>query len=375
MKPAALLSLVILALAVPALRAAEAAPLPVAVAPGDPALRYAGRWDRGDAAGPRCAWSGSAVAVRFDGTALNARIAQTGSNLLEVFVDGKPTATLDVRTGTREGTPGLFAVASGLAPGEHTVELVKRTEFFLGVVQVLGFQLPAEARLLPVPPAARRIEVIGDSISCGYGDEAASADESFTPDTENGAAAYGAVAARALGADYVCVAWSGKKLWPDNSILDYYGRTLPPYVLAGRIPLTGLGATWDFASWRADAVVINLGTNDYYRETPDPSGWAAAYKALLARLRRQYPQAAIYCATGPMLTDEPADRKPASTLRAAVAAVVADARAAGDQQVRVLDFGTQDPANGLGAFRHPSLKTQRLMGEQLEAALRRDLGW
>jgi hypothetical protein len=61
--------------------------------------------------------------------------------------------------------------ASNLPNTEHTLTLVKRTEASIGSCQFLGFELGGE--LLPAPARpARRIEVIGDSICCGTGDEA-----------------------------------------------------------------------------------------------------------------------------------------------------------------------------------------------------------
>ena len=352
------------------LRAEEPAPLPVAVPAGEAALHYAGRFDFADPQGPRCAWSGSAVTVRFTGTALQAEVRDAGHDFLQVFVDGKPTSAIELQPAS-----ALYPVVSGLSAGEHAVTLVKRTEFHLGVVQFLGFRLDDGGKALPAPAPTRRVEVIGDSISCGYGNEAAGKEERFSPATENGALAYGALAARACGADYVCVAWSGKKLWPNNSILDYYDRILPSLGDNGAILQVPPGTAWDFAAWQPDVVVINLGTNDFGMENPDGAGWTAAYRSLLTRLRAQYPKAAIYCTLGTMLGDMPPERKPASTIRGYLAALAAEFQAAGDPQVRFLDFGTQDPANGYGAGYHPSVKTDHAMADRLAAAWKKDLGW
>ena len=334
--------------------------LPVTVSPTDDALRYVGRFDRSDPKGPRCAWSASSVTVHFFGSALNVLLADTGDDFWEVFLDGQPTGAIEIRPDQT-----LYPVAAGLPAQEHIAELVKRSEFHVGVTQILGFQLDAQGKLLPVPPRPHRIEVIGDSISCGYGNEAATKEEKFTPKAENATIAYGALAARQLDADYICIAWSGKKLWPNNSILDYYDRVLPP----------GDGAAWDFSSWQPDVVVINLGTNDFGMTNPDGPGWVAAYKALLVRLRAQYPNAAIYCTLGTMLGDWPADRKPASLIRGYLTGLTGEFQAAGDTKIRFLDFGTQKPENGYGGSWHPSAKTHQLMADQLVKTLRQDLGW
>ena len=335
----------------------EAAPLPVAVAPSDPRLRYEGRFDTTDAAGPRCAWSASAVALRFQGAALNVRLADGDSDRYQVIVDGQPAAVLAPRNGTH-----LYRVFQAARSGTHTVALVKRTEAFFGTTQFLGFQFSQGGKLLPLPPRpAHRIEVIGDSISCGYGNEAKDQNEHFSALTENAALSYGAVAARALGAEYVCVAWSGRLMWPKNTMPEIYDRTLP----------LDPGSRWDFSRWVPQAVVINLSTNDFAGGTPDREGWTAGYEAFLAHVRTLYPKALIYCATSPMLWG-----KPIAIAKDYLTQIVQDENAAGDKNVRLLVFATQDGGkNGFGADWHPSLKTDALMGEAMAAALGGDLGW
>jgi len=178
----------------------EAAPLAYPVSPSDPRLRYEGRFDLRDATGPRCAWPASTVTLRVGGTGLNVRLGDSSNDEYQVVVDGKPSAVLVTKGGTH-----LYNVFRAPMSGLHTVTLVKRTEAFFGTTQFLGFQIARGGRLLP-PPPARRLEVIGDSISCGYGNEAKDQHERFTPATENAYLSYGAVAARTVGAESVCVA-------------------------------------------------------------------------------------------------------------------------------------------------------------------------
>ncbi|MFA6288335.1 MAG: SGNH/GDSL hydrolase family protein [Opitutaceae bacterium] len=333
---------------------------PVDVSATDPLVRYVGRFDRANEAGPRCTWSASAVTVTFTGDSLGVKLNDSGQNFWQIVVDGVPTGVLALKKGEN-----VYPVASGLSGGTHTAELVKRTEFFAGVTQVKGFQLAAGAKLLPTPARAHRIEVIGDSISCGYGNEAAGKDENFSNATENAWLAYGAVAAREVDADYVCVAWSGKKLWPNNSILEYYERTLPD-----------ASSKWDFSTWTPDVVVINLGTNDFGKANPDEAGWVAAYVDFIKQIRSRYPKAAVYCAVGTMMSNwPPGGRMARTTILGYLAKVIEQANADGGQKVRLIDFGVQNQANGLGANWHPSAKTHALMGAQLAKTLKTDLGW
>lgn len=333
------------------------------LAPTDAALRYVGRFDQGDAAGPRCTWSASSVAFTVSGGSASVTLKDGGKNHWQVVINGQPASVLALEAGEK-----TYPLAASLPAGRHTIELVKRTEASQGATQILGFTIDDDAKLLPTADRARRIEVIGDSISCGYGNEAPNKETKFTPATENAWLAYGAVAARAVAADYVCVAWSGKKLWPDNSIVDLYDRVAPSVSAAG----------WDFTRQSPDVVVINLGTNDFNAKTnPEEAGWVAAYVKFIREIRARYPKAAIYCAVGPMLSDWPGDRKPRTTILGYVGKILAEANAdtAGSPPARLLDFGVQAQHNGIGAQWHPSVKTHSIMADKLVAALRKDLGW
>lgn len=354
--PSALLTTALLAARCPAEESAR-------VAPDDAHLQYVGRFDRRDPAGPRCEWPASSVVVRFRGTGLSAEMADTSDgDAFEVVIDGKPAAVLRPGRGTH-----TIEVAKDLPAGEHTVELVKRTEAVVGRAQFRGFVLPAGTALLDPRPATRRIEVIGDSISCGYGNEAASEKLHFDPATENAYLAYGAVAAWAVDAQYVCVAWSGKKVWPDNALPDLYDLALP----------TDPASRWDFSAPPPDVVLINLATNDFNPKPPDADQWTAAYAAFVRRVRGHYPKALIYLASGTMMSDAwPPGQKAMTTLLADLDRVLADLNKGGDTNVRLLPFGSQDAqADGLGADYHPSVKTDAKMAEKFVVAMQRDLGY
>jgi lysophospholipase L1-like esterase len=336
----------------------EATALPVIVRPTNPQIRYEGRFDRTDPAGPRCSWSASEVTLKFRGAALNVVLHESDNNdEYEIVTDGQPSAVLIPQSGTN-----LYSIFSGTGNAVHTVSLVKRTEPFFGIGQFQGFQLSARGTLLPLPPrSTRRLEVIGDSISCGYGDEAKDQHAHFSSTTENAYLSYGAVAARLVGAEYVCSAWSGRLMWPTNTMDSVYGMTLP----------TVPGSTWDFAQWVPQAVVISLGTNDFNGKIPDNTAWEHGYEAFLARVRKNYPQAILYVASSPMLWG---DKN--TVERADLHQIVQDENATGDKKVLFLDIPTQDgAANGFGADWHPSVKTQALMAQVVAAALAKDLGW
>ena len=326
-------------------------PAPTLLAPG---VRAIGRFDASDPLGARIAWSGTGVAVRFKGTQLDARLKGGGGDAFQVVVDGKPTQTLTLRTDKE-----VYPVATGLSDGEHEVTLVKRTEARVGEVQLLGFVQP----LLDPPPAPpRRIEVIGDSISAGYGNEGPDQHCRYTPATENAFVTYGWLTARNVGADASIVAWSGKTI---DEMAAMYERTLP----------SRPESRWDPHLYVPDAVVINLGTNDVTRGDSQ-APFVASLVKLVDRVRGLYPSALIVCCVGSMLTDTyPPGKQTLTRARAYVHAAVEQKKKAGDARVTYLEFPTQDPAVGYGCDYHPSAKTHQIMAERLAGHLKTELGW
>ena len=332
-----------------------------AVPPYDRFIRQIGRFDGRDEKGPRCQWTASALELRMSGSELKATIDEKGSDWLQVFVDDAPYRIVKLVNGTQTVT-----LADGLNGREHTIRIVKCTEAGVGTIQYQGFTI-TDGKLLRPTPRKRRIEVIGDSISCGFGNLGTSVNDQFKPETEDGTQTYGAFAASELNADYQCFAWSGRKLWPDFDIPSIYGLSLP----------SDTTSKWQFGEQIPDAVVINLGTNDFGKDNPDQKGWTDAYKAFIGRIRTNYPNAEIYAAVGSMMSDNwPPEHKALSTIRTYLNSVVGDVTSAGDKHVHDLEFSTQNvELDGGGAAWHPNVKTHHKMASVLIGALKRDLGW
>jgi lysophospholipase L1-like esterase len=322
-----------------------------------PAVHYVGRVDTKEPDVARFAWSGSGAIVRFRGTSLAVKLA--GGQQYTVLVDGKVGAKLVAAEGNN-------ALAAGLVDGEHTVELYRRTEAAEGEAQILGFDW-GEGELLPPAPVTRRLEFVGDSITCGYGVDGPDMNCGFSPDTENHYLTYAALAARNLQAELSTVAWSGKGVvcnYGDDasSCVDplptYYERALP----------SRADSAWDFSRFQPDAVVVNLGTNDFSTAVdPDQATFVAGYRALLTRIRGHYPNAHILCTNGPMLSG--ADL---ATLRGYLQSVVTELS---DPKVSTFEIPPQDGSDGFGCDWHPSAARHQKVAAVVEAALRDALGW
>jgi lysophospholipase L1-like esterase len=346
----------------------------VEVPPGDPNVFYMGRVDC-TPSGPAFAFPAVSVRLRFEGNALDLRLSDSGTgtatstNYYDVSVDGAAPTRLEAAAGDH-----TYPLARGLGGGEHTIEIVKRGESNgnTGKGRILGFRLPAGARLLPVRQRPLRLEFVGDSITCGYGNEVSTTRPDlahFTTVNSNANAAYGAIAARLLDAEYVAVAVSGRGVhrnWADEPgelAEEFYDDTLPDDPAA---------PPWDFTRFVPHVVVVNLGTNDFSPPGPDHEAFRSAYARLLERIRGRYPDALLLAVVGPMLTDSyPEGTRAWSTARRDIAGVVDALRVRGDTKVRFLALTPQEAPYGEDF--HPTVATHRRMAEEVAAEIRRML--
>jgi lysophospholipase L1-like esterase len=329
-----------------------------AAALAPPTVKLVGRFDTSDPGALRFAWSGSMVAGRFKGTGVRVRLKDEGRNLFQVLVDGEPKAV--IKTDRAKET---YTLASGLPDGVHDIAIYKRTEARVGEAVFLGFDPEGGTMLPPPPPAERRIELIGDSITAGYGNEGPRGACTFNPAEENQYATYGAVAARALKAEHVTIAWSGKTI---GEMTDYYEKTLP-----GRPE-----SHWDFKAWTPQLVVMNIGTNNFATYDPGETRYVRIYTNLFDRIRKAYPQALIVCMLGPMLTDTyPPGKQNLTLARRYMKASMEKIKASGETNFEYVELPVQKESDGMGCGFHPSVKTHKLMADRVVAVAKERLGW
>ena len=326
------------------------------------AVLYVGRFNTSDPAGPKSAWSATTIKANFSGTGISANLVSTGDNWYNVIVDGVTLAPVHLPAGTN----GSITLASGLSSGNHTLAFVRRTEAWVGDVQFKGFTATGGQLLAPPAASSRRIEFVGDSITCGYGNEGPNQYQSFTTQNENAYLAYGPVTARALNADEFNICWSGKGV-----IRNYGGDTtdLMPSLYARILPYDTT-TLWNPSGWIPQVVVINLGTNDFASGIPDQTAFTSGYANFVNQIRSQYPNAHIYIALGPMLSGDSL-----TSARSYLTTVVNQFHSAGDANVHFIEFPTQDGSLGYGEDWHPSVAEHGVMADQLINQIKADLGW
>lgn len=318
-------------------------------------VRYVGRVDGCDPKGARYAWSGAGFVGRFDGTGVSVKLDD--ANQHTVLIDGQLAPKL-VATG--EDT---YSLASGLPPGEHSFEVYRRTEPSFGVTLLQSVEVERGMLLEPPPPPARLIEIVGDSVSCGYGDEG-TAPCTFSADTENNYLAYGSLLARSLDAEVSTIAISGKGV-----LYNYNGnKILPMPLLYDTTVPDDRKHPWSFRT-QPDLVIINLGTNDFSASSdPTDELFSSSYEKLLTKIRSVYPNTFILCTVGPLLAG--ADLAHA---QAGIQSAVEARRADGDDRLKVYAMSVQNTMPGCDA--HPGLATHAAMAEALAAEASADLGW
>ena len=324
-------------------------------------VRWVGRVDTtSNPAQPRFAWSGTGFVARLSGTSLTAELAITGTaQIFKTVVDGTPQAPFTATVGQK-----TYPLASGLAPDTHTVELYRQTEGPQGESRLIALTVGDGALMDPPAGASRLIEVIGDSISCGYGNLGKLADtECFT--TESHWDTYAAVAARALNAELSTVAASGRGV-----IRNYGGDTggTMPKVYAQALSNVAT-PLWDFHV-EPQAVVINLGTNDINNSKGDPGmPFRDTYTALLATVRAAYPHTLIVGIIAPLLSGGDLN-----TISGHIRAAVDARHAAGDANVEFFSIPAQT-SDKYACQYHPNAAENMLMGDMLAGELRAKLGW
>ena len=243
-------------------------------------------------------------------------------------------------------------------PGPHDLVIARRTESFFGMTRFFGFP-GAALDATPGPP--RLIEMIGDSITCGYGVLDVGPSCPFKSATEAETHAWGSFAAEELAAAHVSIAYSGIGMAINSSggTID----TMPERYL--HVLAADTTNTWSF-SYTPDVIVINLGTNDFAHGDPGQA-FVTSYVGFVQMLRSHFANTPVLLATSPMLWGP--SRTKARGYLDEVAMTLAD------PNVRVVEIAKQLATDGYGCGNHPSEITAHKMADQLVPAIRDATGW
>ena len=265
------------------------------------AFSYFGRTDRSDPKAVRFDWPGVYLRCSFTGNTLEIVLKGGTRDYFNVFIDDLPVKVI-------HPVADSISVVVGLdGKNAHELLITKRTEADMGMACFYGIGISRKGKIAPSTVRNnRKIEFVGNSITCGYGAEGLSGKERFKPETENSYLSYASITARAFSADYALIAHSGLGIirnYNDKSKISTKLAPMPPRF--GRTFDTDSVKKWDFNHWIPEAVVINLGTNDYSTlPHPDKAIFKRHYEQLIERILEAYGKIPVFCVVGPM-TNEP----------------------------------------------------------------------
>jgi len=344
-------------------------------------IQITGRCDKTDPDEILFAFPGVSIKAKFEGTEISAVFKEYGSgeegttNYFNVIIDNGTPSVLKLSS-----SDTVYLLASGLSEGPHSVEIIKRTESMVGMVGFQGFILDEGKQLLELDkPSELKMEFVGNSITCGYGNELSTTSPDnyhFTSVNEDNYKAWGAVTARRFGAQYVCTAYSGRGVFR-NITGDTLG-TIP--LIYDQIIADDSTKEWDHSNYIPDIVVVNLGTNDFNAEvssdlyTVDSAVFVDTYIQFVAKLRSYYPDASIICSIGTMMSDSyPTGAKHWTRIQKYVTAVSDHFITKGDSSVYYFKMSPQ--SSPYGEDWHPSAATHEKMADKLVDFIEQNIGW
>jgi len=340
-------------------------------------------------------WSGSGFEIEFEGTRLDVCLQAIETFFpregtlwpwISVFIDNQNTPKYEIEINTHNKCINLFLSDT---PEKHKIKVIKRSENDNGKIGIIGFDLEGEVLQRTEKEKKYLIEFIGDSITCGFGNEAERRDNLFDSREENGLLAYSSIVSKELNAEYQSICVSGISLckpldkdfrWinpevPDLTIEvrameDYYEYTDRLYEEAQGIKKNF--SKWDFRSFTPNFIVINLGTNDSYRiqqaddKAAEEKHFELRYKEFIHTMRKHNGNEPIICCTlGPMNY---------YLYNNILNAVEEYKNESGDRRILCYKFESINPINeGYGAQDHPSVKTHERMAKELVRLFNLDL--
>ena len=246
------------------------------------------------------------------------------------------------------------------------IRLAKTSENQYAYAAIKNFILDEDAKTVATAKKDKHIQFIGDSITCGFGNEGG-AGEPFLTGTENPFKAFAALTAKKLDADFTLISWSGIGIissYVDPDVEEPNTGVLVPklypytdYSLSARMGWEMDG--YEFGKDDLDVIVINLCTNDssYTRDHADrKAAFQEEYTRFLNYLQTCYPGTPIVCCAGAMnrmLMDEVKQ--------------AAEAANKPGSKVYHYRFTPGVPEDGEGSVGHPSQIRHEKMSQELSA--------
>ena len=334
------------------------------ILPTNTLIEYTGRIDFSNPNAPEFSYSGVSIRANFNGSSISMVMNDDiGQNYFNIILDGKVLDRVHVTQGTKE-----YILAEGLEVTEHEIEIFKRTEVTFGKTSFLGFIVDQGTSLSVLKNQRTRfIEYIGNSITCGYGNEG-ELGESFGPTTENHYLTYAAITSRNFNARHMAVSRSGIGIYRNydgplegnqDCMSNNYTRTF----------LYDEDPKFDFIE-QPDVVCINLGTNDFSTTGADSALYVSNYFRLIDTIQSKYDSPNIICLVGSMLSGGTL-----SKVKGYVQFIADSANNKGKGNVHFFEMSAQTGDLGIAVDYHPTVAQHKRNATELTNYISTLMDW
>lgn len=213
-------------------------------------------------------WTASGVDFCFSGYEISASFT-TDYSIYEQWIAVEMDGFFLLRMPLKKGTSTIPLFRSLNPDSIHRIRIFKEVQIvpddpdhFLSL-DSLSF----DGQISAPPEADLKIEFIGDSITCGYGDCGSPLEEDFISPYSSIENSYTRMVADQLNATFSCISVDGWGILSDyrnnpDCALPLYYENVCGATCSGKNILARAYDSYDFEADPSDVVVINLGTND-----------------------------------------------------------------------------------------------------------------
>lgn len=326
-------------------------------------IQYVGRIDYSNPKALKFGYTGTQIHTAFTGTSVAMKM-KPNSGYYMVEIDKEKARKIQSKEDS------VVVIAEGLKEGSHRLTITQCDEAVLVKFPVFyGLLLDEGATLSKVQLPTRKIEFIGNSITCALGVEDTSVKHNGpTLINQNAWLSYAAETARRLNAQYMLVSRSGIGVYRNNGGAKTGDKKVMPYYYP-HSTFSDTSQQWDFKRYTPDVVCINLGTNDTSQEYII-SMFTDAFTKFVESVHKRYPKAKIVLLSGTMRKG-----KRLADLTGALDETVKRLKDKGIDEVYRLDFTPADGSLGYGSGMHPSQRQHQKMADELTPLLKKIMNW
>lgn len=325
----------------------------------NPFIQYVGRIDFSNPKLPRFYTPGVYIKIAFTGkecyiTLHDEELWGKNHNYISYQVDNQEIQRIKLTQKVNK-----IKVAEKLQDTTHILTICKSTESNIGYLELASIECKSLVKLTSLP--ARKIEFIGNSITCGMG-----ADASEIPcgkgewyDQNNAFESYGVLTAQALNAQWHLTSYSGIGLMKSCCDLKL---TMPQ--VFNKINLRDNTIPWDFNRYIPDVLSICLGQNDGIQNS---EVFCRNYIVFIEQIRKHYPETTIILLSSPM-----ADSQLRQAQMGYLTTVEKHFKTKGDKNIYHYVFAKQFKD---GCSFHPDRKEHEIIAKELVAFIQKTKNW